>query len=74
MDTYDIIMEYYKDGWPKRRLHEFYKKANYNPKSGVFRNSASASSQFVRRLMVRAAPGMAQNSYENLNPRTEVVT
>ena len=37
MDTYDIIKEYYKEGWPKQRIHDFYQRAAYNPQSGIFR-------------------------------------
>ena len=39
MDTYEVIKDYYANGFPKKRLHEFYKEAGYDPRSGVFRRN-----------------------------------
>ena len=44
MDTYEIIKQYYREGFPKQRIHEFYESANYVPESGVFRTSGSGFS------------------------------
>lgn len=50
MDTYDIIKEYYKTGFPKHRIHEFYKMAKYDPRSGIFKRASSNRAQVVSRL------------------------
>uniref|UniRef100_A0A0K2UKF4 Transient receptor potential mucolipin [Apis mellifera] n=1 Tax=Lepeophtheirus salmonis TaxID=72036 RepID=A0A0K2UKF4_LEPSM len=38
MDTYDIIKDYYKHGWPVRRIHSFYQRANYDPDPSIFQD------------------------------------
>ncbi len=44
MDTYEVIKEYYKTGFPKERMHEYYRRAGYDPRSGVFRSNSNSSS------------------------------
>ena len=61
MDTYDIIKEYYKEGWPKQRIHDFYQRAGYNPQSGIFRPPPPAE---------EASPGLAariKNAFSRSN-------
>ena len=37
MDSYEFIKKCYEEGWPKQRMHEYYKVRNYDPLSGIFR-------------------------------------
>ena len=50
MDTFEVIKLYYKEGFPKERIHQFYEKANYTPESGVFRNGSGNGFSFANLL------------------------
>ena len=68
MDTYDIIKEYYKEGWPKQRIHDFYQRAAYNPQSGIFRSAPAPTEEPSSGLATRIKNAFSRsNSFAQTN-------
>ncbi|TRY63631.1 hypothetical protein TCAL_07292 [Tigriopus californicus] len=70
MDTYDIIKEYYKEGWPKRRLHDFYQQARYNPAPEIFRRDEP---DFARQIIQRLVPSSLQRQTNPVSSDTQPI-
>lgn len=70
MDTYDIIKEYYKEGWPKRRLHDFYQQARYNPSSEIFRRDEP---DLARQIIQRLVPSSLQRQTSAYSSDTQPI-
>ena len=67
MDTYELIKDYYANGFPKERLHEFYKSANYDPTSGVFQEAPPQQQQEPRGSLLRRV--FTQSAFPITTPR-----
>jgi len=52
MDNYELIKEGKREEDPHQRLHEYYRRARYDPDSGIFRSERGSTLTNVWRRLV----------------------
>ena len=77
MDVYDAIKEFYKDGWPKNRMREFYEPDQSSFQPGDFgprRGLRRTVSNIFQRVASSAQLARDRNGNNNEDERSPLIT